>query len=364
MRDYLPGISNDDWRMVVWHEGPEIDLPNRLFRNRTPKNFNWNDDGISVLYRQSLILSHRLPFNQNLIRCGNMENTYQEISDILDGPPDCVWTVTLSSAILWDWFSNRLGINVPFFLQEHSVPLSMHLKKKHKILAAKILPARMKNVAVVADRQIKEFTDISTDYTCRIIWNSVDEVFMNPASKVPINNSIVFVGRLSKQKGLVRLLRACSLLKKENIDFSLDIIGFGEMENELKIIVKDLKLEDAINFQGPKTAVEIAEILDSSALFVLPSVYENCPVSLLEAQIKGVPCLVTENGASEKVLLPGNGLSVREDGSGKELSRGLLRMLQGISKYNRKEIRERAIKKFSPNVFAKKMYELMKEEMQ
>ena len=135
----------------------------------------------------------------------------------------------------------------------------------------------------------------------------------------------------------------------------------GELDENLKNLANEFKLESAINFIGSKTSSEISNLLEEHEVFVLPSYYENCPVSLLEAQVKGVPCLVTKNGASENVLLPGNGLSVEDDGTGEQLANGLLELLKNMDDYNKEKIRKKGLEAFAPKVFAEKMYEVIKE---
>lgn len=363
MKEHLPRLSGQDWIIVVWHEGLPIDLPNRYIRKIAPKNFDWEDEGCQVKHRQATILSHRLPFSQDMFLLGPMRRTYNEVKNALGGTPDLVWTVTLSSAILWNWFDSRELINTPFFLQEHSNPLSMHLNKKYKLKAARSLVKRMKKVIVVAERQIQEFTDLSEGYNCEVISNPVDPTFLKNTITTPTNKSIIYVGRLSWEKGLQRLIMASRLILKKEPLLKVNIVGYGELEQELRQMVSDYQLESVVNFMGPKTADEIAFILGENEIFVLPSYYENCPVSLLEAQVKGVPCLVTNNGASEKVLLTGNGISLDDDGSGKQLAEGVRRLLNQSREYNRKEIRQRALKKFAPAVFAENFYSSFKEVM-
>jgi len=108
---------------------------------------------------------------------------------------------------------------------------------------------------------------------------------------------------------------------------------------------------------------EISKTLDTVHCFVLPSLYENCPVALLEAQVKGLPCVCTINGASEKVMLPGNGIAVADNGEGDELAVALLQMISTYSSYDRVGIRRRSIAEFAPEVFAKKMHKVFVDAM-
>lgn len=361
MKDALPKLSGEHWELIVWHEGLPLDFPNRFVRKISPKNFDWIDEGIKVRYRQSTILSHRLPFNQTFLVKNNLGKTYNEIIDFFGGEPDVVWTVTLSSAILWDWFQKQNDFNVPFFLQEHSVPLSMHLKHKYKRRAAVQLPNSLKEVVVVAERQVEEFKALSANYNCKVIWNAVDPIFLNNPTNIPRKKTLLFVGRLSKQKGVERLLKAFSIVHRYDPEMNLKLIGNGELEIKLKNLAHDLKLEDSVHFLGSKQPEEIANFLEEANLFILPSLYENCPVALLEAQVKGVPCVIVKNGASEKVLLPDNGIVVEDDGSGDQLAIGIIDTLERIDEFERETIRSKGVNAFAPEIFAAKMYEVILE---
>lgn len=363
LKQYLPELSGEEWRIVVWHQGGNIDLPNRYFRNKRPMCFEWEDASIPVIYRQATILSHRLPFNQDNLILPQMRRTYQQVMSRLGGSPDCVWTVTLSSALLWDYFQQRERLSIPFFLQEHSSSLNMHLRKSYKRELAFDLPSRMRQVVVVAERQLSQFTALSPEFCCRIIWNAVDPLFLNQGNKTPDPDLLLFVGRLSQEKGLVRLIDAFSIALHHKPKLRLRIVGYGGQEHELRNQVKALGLERAVEFTGAKNSESIVNLLDEAGIFILPSYYENCPVALLEAQSRGVPSMVTINGGSEKVLLPGNGMAVEDLGSGQQLAASILEISNCLADFDRTEIRTRSLAAFAPEVFARKMYELIKEVM-
>ena len=95
-------------------------------------------------------------------------------------------------------------------------------------------------------------------------------------------NSILTVGRLEKQKN-IRLL--IELTKKNN--FSLDIVGSGTLENELKNSTKGYK---HINFLGNFSNSELLELYKNYKIFLLASFFEGNPKSMLEAMSAG--CIV------------------------------------------------------------------------
>lgn len=363
MKEYLPKLSGEEWRIIVWCELFPLDLANRYLRGREPYNAEWLDNDIKVLFRQSIVVSHRLKVNQNRLLYPRMEKTFLEAKKHLGGIPDIIWTVTLSSAMLWNSFKEGKNLAIPFFLQEHSNPLSMHLNSRSKRKAGKKLAKIIDAVIVVAERQFKEFKALSSNYSPILIWNSVDEAFLPPPTNELKGQDLYFVGRLSREKGLSVFLGALSRVAKDFPSITFNVIGDGYLRKALLEEVEELQLSKKVRFLGTRQPEEISQILDQALIFVLPSEYENCPVALLEAQVRGVPCLIRKNNASEKVLLEGNGFAIEDNGDGKGLEKGLRKMLLEIDLYSRIDIRTRSIQEFAPVVFARRMYAVMNSIM-
>lgn len=353
---WLPLFTNQEWRFIVWNEELSVDIFNHIFRKRSI-NTRWSDGEVSVYRRRGLILSHRLPFDQYFMLMPGMRKTYKKITEELGGDPDFVWTVTLSSAIMWERFARDQKLSFPFLLQEHSVPLSMHLKSRFNRTRAPQSIVNSSALIVVADRQRAEFQNLVSGIQPLVIWNAVDDSFLAEGKGCAKNDvfTFLFTGRISKQKGLFRLVKAAEHLKNAGFEFKILIVGEGELEDHIKSMIRNLDLETYFEWKGRKTAAEIGELMDNCHAFVLPSLYENCPVALLEAQVKGLPCVVTENNASEKVLLPENGIAVADNGEGKELGMAMEQMVMNFESYDQRLIRKRSIAHFSSEVFAKNM---------
>lgn len=352
----LPALTGAEWKFVVWNEIMATDLFNHTFR-RKAQTVTWNDNGIPVLRRQRVLLSHHLHVDQDEMILRKMAESYDEAVKSLGCDPDLVWCVTLSSAVLWDRFRQRMNLTTPFILQEHSVPLTMHLRKPWSKARAVSMLERVSKVVVVAERQVKEFRELESACAPKLVWNAVSEDFLSlPNGRPPKQPfTFLFVGRLSPQKGLGRLISAAKWLRRKSVVFVIRIVGNGEDEAKLRSQVEAADLSENFFWMGLKTSAEISAIMDACHAFVLPSLYENCPVALLEAQTKGLPCICTINGASERVLLPGNGIAVDDRGEGEELAMAMVKMVMTYGTYPRDEIRQRSIDQFGPDVFADKM---------
>jgi glycosyltransferase involved in cell wall biosynthesis len=101
---------------------------------------------------------------------------------------------------------------------------------------------------------------------------------------------LLFVGKLRDYKGLKYLIRAFT-----QIEATLSIVGEGELENELKKLVKELFLEDKVIFFKGLSDEKLYQIYQESHLFVLPSINEAeaFGVVQLEAMAFGLPVINT-----------------------------------------------------------------------
>lgn len=103
---------------------------------------------------------------------------------------------------------------------------------------------------------------------------------------------ILYFGRLAEEKGLLELIEAMKEIK----NIKLKVAGTGPLEEKCKGIKN-------IEFVGFKTGNELKELIAKARFVVYPSIwYENCPLSVLEAESYGTP-VVTGNYGGMKELV-------------------------------------------------------------
>jgi len=115
---------------------------------------------------------------------------------------------------------------------------------------------------------------------------------------------IVTVARLAPEKGLEYGIRAVDglLARHPETRIKYTIIGGGDLEASLQGLVVELGLEDTIFLGGPMGHDEVLHHLGRSHIFLLPSLAEALPVSLLEAQAAGLPVVATTVGSVPQVV--------------------------------------------------------------
>lgn len=119
------------------------------------------------------------------------------------------------------------------------------------------------------------------------------EKFSNSCSKE--ENYIVYVGRLSKEKGIENIAKAAKLLP----EYAFVVAGNGPDEDILKDIPN-------VKLLGFVTGEELTELMAKAKVLLLPSVcYENCPLSILEAHALGVPVVTMNSGGMAELVKDG-----------------------------------------------------------
>lgn len=148
----------------------------------------------------------------------------------------------------------------------------------------------------------------------KVITPAIDVGFFEKDNKQKINRQtidIVCVSRLHWIKGLNYLLEAMSILKQENIDFKLTIIGDGGEKERLTFAASQLGISSQVIFTGKLPQSEVINYLKKANLYVQYSIQEGFGNAVLEAQAMGLPCVVSDaDGLQENILHKKTGLVV------------------------------------------------------
>ena len=128
------------------------------------------------------------------------------------------------------------------------------------------------------------------------IPNGVDTNFFipNPENHKEEILTFLFVGRLENQKGINYLIEAVNLLVSSQKNFKVLIVGEGSLSNTLQLQVRKYQLENFIFFIGKKDKAQLREYYQQADVFVLPSLWEGFPLTILEAWASGVAVIATK----------------------------------------------------------------------
>jgi glycosyltransferase involved in cell wall biosynthesis len=112
----------------------------------------------------------------------------------------------------------------------------------------------------------------------------------------------IFVGRIEDQKCINYLIDAVKEVTKSHKNFEISLIGEGSKKKELEKQIEKLKLKKYFIFLGSKTNKEVMKYYSKSDIFILPSIWEGLPLTLLEAASFGLPIIITDVGGSSKIF--------------------------------------------------------------
>ncbi len=156
-----------------------------------------------------------------------------------------------------------------------------------------------------------------------IVQDTIIEEYHIPAEKIPmvyngsdlskcqskdgyaVDGSFRFlhIGRLLPVKNQALILQAVKALKDRNLDICAEFIGGGEKEQEYRAMVQDLELGDVATFHGLKA--DVHPYLHQADCFLLPSVYEGMPITLIEAMGTGLPIVASRVGGIPDMIEDG-----------------------------------------------------------
>ncbi len=125
--------------------------------------------------------------------------------------------------------------------------------------------------------------------------NWIDSNIFKPIDCEKKENTLLYVGRLTKQKNLPLLLQA---VKEANA--TLDIVGDGELKEQLTSIINKENIH--VNFLGSIPNNELPQIYNQYHIFVLPSYYEGNPKTLLEAMACGSAVIGTDSDGIRDII--------------------------------------------------------------
>ncbi len=181
---------------------------------------------------------------------------------------------------------SRMKCSCPKIAEFHFSYNSYIVRKKQYRLPKFIRAARRMDRFVVLTREdAAEWSKVLNNVAQ--IYNPAD---INPA---PLGTGrplrCISGGRLVPQKNYDAMLELWSRVAKDFPDWRLDIYGKGPLHEHLTSLIKELGLEGGVSLNPPTG--NFRQELESSSIYLMTSIYEGFPMSLIEAADAGVPAI-------------------------------------------------------------------------
>jgi len=233
----------------------------------------------------------------------------------------------------------RRKSNLKAVIQPHGylLPYSLSLSKYKKQLAFGLFEKSNLRAATIlvacANEEAIRLKEIFPNKDVAIIPNGVSKEFLNAKpSKKSYSNSkkrMLFLSQIIPVKGLERVFRgmnAIGINKFSNWEFI--IAGYENLNYRafLNKTIKQLNLNKIVRFVGPKFGQDKLDLVDNSAVFILPSFNENYGIVVAEVLARGVPVLTTKGTPWEELETHNCGFWV--DNSDEGIKSGLQKLLK------------------------------------
>jgi len=152
-------------------------------------------------------------------------------------------------------------------------------------------------------------------------WRFIDEKRLTPEKVITVKGGVdaktpsrvpepkektfdaVFIGRFHPQKGVLELIDIWKLVCEQKPDANLAIIGVGDLEGEIKRMVKKYGLERNVVFFGFKNGLEKIKIFKKSKIALYPATLDHWSMAPVEAMSAGLP-LISFDLATLRILKP------------------------------------------------------------
>jgi glycosyltransferase involved in cell wall biosynthesis len=206
----------------------------------------------------------------------------------------------------------------------------------------KKLMDRSDALIAVSKYTVNELTELYgiNEEKIHVIYNGVDiNKFKPRTNKTELKRefgldekqkTVLFVGRLYHRKGLETLLHSVPPVLQEfkDVKFAISGTGFKEKEESLKMLAKELDIEEHVTFLGYVPDEKLPYLYAASDIFVLPAIYENFPFAILEAQATGLAVISTKVGGIPEFLVDNENGFLIDPGDTAQLTKKVLTLLQ------------------------------------
>ncbi len=171
--------------------------------------------------------------------------------------------------------------------------------------------------------------------------------FIHVSNMIPLKNP----------EGILRAFRALFDIRRD-----IELTMVGDRDPSIRLLAKELGLDDYVRFTGEITYAEVAAEMKNSHCLVLFSNMENSPCVIGESLCCGLPVIATAVGGIPELVNESNGLLI-DAGDEVALKNAMSSVISGYGNYDRLDISKMAVNKFSYSVAGKqfdRIYEKLK----
>ena len=148
-------------------------------------------------------------------------------------------------------------------------------------------------------------------------------------------NRILFVGRLTSEKGIDVVLRALAQLDPA-LDATFDIVGGGDQRRNLEQLAEQLGIADRVTFHGHASEEDLRALYTRASVFAIASIAELQSIATMEAMASGLPIVAANAVALPHLVHDGENGYLFEPGNVEELTARLTDVLTAAPEERRR----------------------------
>ena len=174
----------------------------------------------------------------------------------------------------------------------------------------RIMLSLTNNIITVSSKTQKDLKKIKKSERSIVIPNGIDFNHINGIKPSNEESTIIYAGRLIKEKNVDVLIQSLVIVKGKIPDFKCLIIGNGPERSKLEKLALDLQLTDNIIFKGfMENYDDMIGYMKSSKVLVLPSTREGFGMVVIEANACGIPVVTVNHSMNAAVDLVLDGVN-------------------------------------------------------
>ena len=177
-------------------------------------------------------------------------------------------------------------------------------------------------------------------------------LFHPPAEGARLPDRLLFVGKLTEQKGLQHLLRALTLMTTQP---TIDVVGAGRVDDShFRAMADELGLGARINWLPLLTQTELGALYRRATIHVIPALEEGLGLTAVESLLSETPVVAFDSGGVPDVVVPDTSGILVPPGDVAALARALDALLVGTDARQSlgRRGRDYALAHFSPDAVA------------
>jgi glycosyltransferase involved in cell wall biosynthesis len=213
-------------------------------------------------------------------------------------PPDVVHCHNATAAIMAALPARLAGVKTVIVTRHGLVDPPYQLRRELKFALASRWCDWIVGVCEATRTNLRAAPFAARDRIIRI-YNGASPADILAIPRTKNGFTLLYVGRLAPPKDHATLLRAVALTRAHHPNVQLWMVGDGPLEFSLRKLSDELGLNECVTFFGEQA--DVSPFLLAADLFVMSSVTEGLPVSLLEAMSVGLPAVVTDVGGMGEI---------------------------------------------------------------